>query len=285
MKKLFAVLVVLCFATASFAQWGTDGVKIYNTNTGNVLIGDGATFSQTSTNIGFGKMHMKTSGTASFFAETSKAAAVTGAYAQFRLISGVTGHIFNNVVRYGNTSGVATYEMLQSLYDPAALSGAGQWCEFLYFRFSDHKFEFRDGITDAWFKNYGKVYFNNGPNGPNAADAGQVGIGTTAIAAGVKLQVGGKVKCQEVEVAVTPWPDHVFKTGYSLLPLNEVESFINANNHLPGVPSEEEVAKNGVNVGTMNATLLQKIEELTLYMIDLKKENDALKTRVSNLEK
>jgi hypothetical protein len=150
---------------------------------------------------------------------------------------------------------------------------------FLYVNLNTTKFEMRSGIGTAEFLNVGPVLFNN------QGGVGAVGIGTTAIATGVKLQVGGKVKCQEVEVAVTPWPDHVFKAGYDLMSLNEVEAFINANSHLPGVPSEAEVASNGVSVGKMNATLLQKVEELTLYMIDLKKENDALKARVSNLEK
>jgi hypothetical protein len=284
MKKIFAILVVFCFASASFAQleWGTDGVKIFNKNTGNVLVGDGATFSQTSANIGFGKMHMKTATNASLFLESSKAGAINGAYGQFRLVSGTTGHIFNNVLRYGNSTGIATYEMLQSLYDP---SGAGKWCEFLYFRYSDHKFEFRDGITDAAFYNYGKVYFNNGPSGPGAADAGQVGIGTTNIPAGIKLAVGGKVACKEVEVTLSYFPDYVFASDYKLRSLYDVENFIKANNHLPDVPSASEVTSNGLNLGDMNATLLQKVEELTLYMIQLQKENDALKVRVGNLEK
>jgi hypothetical protein len=80
-------------------------------------------------------------------------------------------------------------------------------------------------------------------------------------------------------------PDFVFNSDYKLKSLYEVENFINLNKHLPDVPSEKEVTANGLNLGDMNATLLQKVEELTLYMIDLKKENDALKSRVSNLEK
>jgi hypothetical protein len=118
---------------------------------------------------------------------------------------------------------------------------------------------------------------------------GNVGIGTTNPVA--KLSVNGtgtfngKVKCTEVEVLLAAWPDYVFESGYNLRPLSEVENFINLNKHLPDVPKAETVVANGANLGQMNATLLQKVEELTLYMIQLKKDNDALKARVANLEK
>lgn len=295
MKKIFALIFMACFVSFTYAQqWGTDGNKIFNLNSDNVLVGTGTTYSQTNPTISLGKFHVKAPTNASIFAESSQAGGINGAYAQFRLMSNATGganpngHMFNNVIRYWTAT--SSYEMLQSLYDPAGNGGAGKWCEFLYFKFADHKFEFRNGITDAEFQNAGKIYFNNNSGGTFGTTSGAVGIGVTAIASGVKLQVGGnayvdgKIKCKEVEVALTTWPDVVFKPGYNLLPLNEVESFINVNKHLPGVPSEEEVVKNGVNVGDMNATLLQKIEELTLYMIDLKKENDALKSRVNTLE-
>jgi hypothetical protein len=118
---------------------------------------------------------------------------------------------------------------------------------------------------------------------------GNVGIGTSNPLA--KLSVNGtgtfngKVKCTEVEVLLAAWPDFVFESGYNLRPLSEVENFINTNKHLPDVPSADEVITNGASLGQMNSTLLQKVEELTLYMIQLQKENDALKVRVSNLEK
>ena len=67
-----------------------------------------------------------------------------------------------------------------------------------------------------------------------------------------------------------------FEDKYKLSPLNEVEKFIKRNGHLPGIPSAAEVEKEGVELGSMDAKLLQKIEELTLYMIELKKENDRI---------
>ena len=81
------------------------------------------------------------------------------------------------------------------------------------------------------------------------------------------------------------WSDKVFESGYALKPLNEVEQFIRANKHLPGVPSAEAMVTEGVEATRLNAKLLEKIEELTLYMIDLKKESQAKNARIETLEK
>ncbi|MBC8231755.1 hypothetical protein H8E77_19570 [bacterium] len=111
---------------------------------------------------------------------------------------------------------------------------------------------------------------------------GNVGIGTTNPQS--KLAVNGTITAKEVIVTLDGWPDFVFEDDYKPTPISELEQSIKKNKHLPGIPSAKEVAANGVNVGEMQAKLLQKIEELTLYMIDLKKENEMLKKRVSSLE-
>lgn len=100
---------------------------------------------------------------------------------------------------------------------------------------------------------------------------GNVGIGTNNPS--VKLAVNGDIKAKRVKVTTTDWPDYVFHPSYQLPGLMEIADFINAHQHLPGVPSQEEVAREGsVDVGAMNEILLKKIEELTLYMIDLKRK-------------
>jgi hypothetical protein len=106
--------------------------------------------------------------------------------------------------------------------------------------------------------------------------AGNLGIGTANPTE--KLAVNGNIKCKQVEVSLTGWSDFVFEDDYPLMPLAEVDAFIKANNHLPGVPSADEVITNGANLGEMDAILLKKIEELTLYVIELKKENEELKS-------
>ncbi len=80
--------------------------------------------------------------------------------------------------------------------------------------------------------------------------------------------------------AMTSWPDYVFKKEYKLMPLEELETYINKNNHLPNIPSAEEVSKKGVNVYDMNKALLEKVEEMSLYIIELKKELDEVKLKV-----
>jgi len=80
------------------------------------------------------------------------------------------------------------------------------------------------------------------------------------------------VLAKQIQVKTSVWADYVFNKDYKLRPLQEVEAYISANNHLPEVPSESEVVKDGINVSEMNATLLKKVEELTLYMIQQQKE-------------
>ncbi|KDN54717.1 coiled-coil domain-containing protein [Flavobacterium seoulense] len=92
-----------------------------------------------------------------------------------------------------------------------------------------------------------------------------------------KLDVNGTIHSKEVKVDMTGWSDFVFKKEYTLPTLEEVEKQINEKGHLSNIPSEEEVLKNGINLGEMNAKLLQKIEELTLYVIEMKKQNDTMK--------
>ena len=108
--------------------------------------------------------------------------------------------------------------------------------------------------------------------------AGSVGIGT-ADPGSYKLAVEGRIGAREIEVKQGSWADFVFDEDYELPSLKEVENFISRNKHLPGIPSEKEVLANGINLGNMDALLLQKIEELTLYIIELEKEMTELKRR------
>jgi len=111
--------------------------------------------------------------------------------------------------------------------------------------------------------------------------SGNVGIGTTNPT--YRLCVNGTVRAKEI-IVDTGWSDFVFEDDYRLPPLKEVEQFIKEKRHLPGIPTETEVKEKGVSVGDMSSKLLQKIEELTLYVIDLKKENGSLKAQLSAVQ-
>ncbi len=112
-------------------------------------------------------------------------------------------------------------------------------------------------------------------NEGGASFKGNVGIGTDNPT--YKLSVLGNIRATEV-VVETGWADYVFNNKYKLKPLNEVEEFIKQNNHLPGIPSAAEVEKNGLHLGDTQKKMMEKIEELTLYIIQLNK-------RIKELEK
>jgi hypothetical protein len=120
---------------------------------------------------------------------------------------------------------------------------------------------------------------------------GNVAIGTTD-PQGYKLAVNGTIHTKEVKVDLTGWPDYVFKPTYKFPSLTEVKTYIDQNQHLPDMPSEVEVAKNGINLGEMNKLLTKKIAELTLYLIEKDKEvreqqkkSEQKETRIAALEK
>lgn len=117
----------------------------------------------------------------------------------------------------------------------------------------------------------------------NAYFKGNMGIGT-AINSAYMLSVNGKIRAKEIKVEAD-WSDFVFEDDYNLRSLKEVESFIKENKHLPDVPSEKEVTENGVDLGAMQSTLLQKIEELTLYVIEQDKRIEKLEQENAELKK
>jgi hypothetical protein len=112
-------------------------------------------------------------------------------------------------------------------------------------------------------------------------DGGTVRIGSAAVPSGYKFAINGKMICEELKVklANTGWPDYVFDKEYKLPSLTQVEKFIEQNKHLPNIPSAAEVEKNGIEVGDMQKRVMEKIEELTLYIIELKKDIELLKLK------
>jgi hypothetical protein len=113
--------------------------------------------------------------------------------------------------------------------------------------------------------------------------SGNVGIGTPNSGT-YKLAVNGTIRAKEVKVE-TNWSDFVFEDNYKLPTLDKVESFIKENKHLPDVPSAKQVEEEGLSMSQMMAKQMQKIEELTLYLIEMKKENEYQSKKIAVLEK
>lgn len=113
------------------------------------------------------------------------------------------------------------------------------------------------------------------------AEDGNPSVGGLRMDANGNMECHGTFRAVEVKINAQWWSDFVFDDDYKLMTLGQVESFINQYKHLPNVPSEKQVLEEGINVADMQAIQQQKIEELTLYLIQLKKELDALKAEVT----
>ncbi|MBI9066005.1 MAG: shufflon system plasmid conjugative transfer pilus tip adhesin PilV, partial [Salinivirgaceae bacterium] len=154
-------------------------------------------------------------------------------------------------------------------------------------------------MSDAtWIRTYNnKSFYHNtgymrtdgifqvGPDGNRflVSANGSVGIGTISASTEFKLSVKGKIRAEEIKV-YTDWADYVFAPNFNLKTLDQVDSYIKENKHLPDVPSEADVLENGVELGEMNKILLQKIEELTLYMIEQNSQIKEMQIEISKLK-
>jgi hypothetical protein len=144
-----------------------------------------------------------------------------------------------------------------------------------------------------------ETFTNGGSNGNKVLirDDGNVGIGQDLTRDSLLdnwiLTVRGGIACEDLlYVAPGDWPDYVFAEDYKLMPLEVLQTEINKNGHLPGIPSAAETGEEGVRVGVMQSKLLEKVEELTLYIIDintqlqeLKSENEKLSDEIKDMKK
>lgn len=226
----------------------------------------------------------------------------------------IGGDNFITLGDYTNTSGVkgilfTGYRDIQANYFGASIEATPSWtcCS---------------GYPNGGYAGIKEVDLNFNMRGKTTAMKisydGNIGIGNTTPLA--KLDVSGNIYCRNTlfigtpDAATTPiqiggyalavtgtaifnkakvksygtWPDYVFDENYTLLPLASLEIYLRKNKHLPGVPTAEKVAKEGIDLGDNQAVLLQKIEELTLYMLEinkkveaLSKENEILKKKIS----
>ncbi len=148
-------------------------------------------------------------------------------------------------------------------------SGYGNDSSFCIFTYNNRDLHFRTGSGNV-------TIFT-----PGDTEA-KVGIGTTN--PNRKLDVNGTIGAKEIIVTETGWSDFVFEEDYELMPLKDLEKSIRENKKLPDIPSEKEVRENGVSLGEMQAKLLQKIEELTLYVIEQHKLLESQKIQISQIK-
>ncbi len=162
------------------------------------------------------------------------------------------------------------------------------------------RIHYSDNLDHAFIDYKDNLFFRTDPNATTCTTPlilqgnGAVAIGLTSweygndgsqyvVPTGFDLAVGGKMIAEEVVIKLqSNWPDYVFKSDYNLKPLEEVQSFINRNGHLPGIPSATEVEETGIEVGEMNILLLEKVEELTLYIIEQEERIKALEEQMED---
>ena len=143
-----------------------------------------------------------------------------------------------------------------------------------------------NGSTKLSVNSNGSVSVGSTSSGPanGMYISGSVGIGTTGTH-DYKLAIAGKMIAEEVVVKLQAnWPDYVFDESYELKSLAEVEQFIKEHKHLPNIPSAKEVEENGISVGKINTVLMEKVEELTLYILQLNQTIDSQNERIKILE-
>lgn len=175
-----------------------------------------------------------------------------------------------------NSPGIVALSNDDFIYDGEYLNHYG----FGFHHYSASALNGRNAYISGYF---GIDFFTRGGHRLRIENNGNVGIGTITPTA--KLSVKGRIHAEEVKVDLNvPGPDFVFESDYVLKSLDEIDTYIKTHKHLPDVPSALEMKENGIKLSEMNMLLLQKVEELTLHMIQMKKDNEDLIKRVSQLE-
>jgi len=186
-----------------------------------------------------------------------------------------------------------------SFSEPAALNTASNGDKIILYDATTASYDARIGVGSRgnfWMKSFGYVGSNEGSFewyvGTNNTAPQMVLSASGALSIGTSnpytymLAVNGSAIATSVTVkANTNWPDYVFKKDYRLPQLSDVKAYLDKNHHLSEIPSEQEIIKDGQNLGEMNKLLLKKVEELTLYIIETRDKQEKQNAKVDELEK
>jgi len=252
-KTLLSITLLFATSIIAHAQWTPSGNDIYNSNTGNVGIGT----------------------------STPKAILDMGKPLNPGQVSTILARLLEGYGAGGGTYlGTVGYntQLSGTITDVTDVKSFA--IEHSFYGATNSSINFlRGGGTIG-----GSISFNTNDNTEKMRILynGNVGIGI--LHPQNKLDVNGTIHSKAVLIDLNGWADYVFKPSYQLRPLTEVKAYIDQNQHLPDIPSEQEIAKNGLNVGEMNKLLMKKVEELTLYLIEKDKQINELQRRVSSLE-
>jgi hypothetical protein len=252
MKKL--LVIISFFAPTSFiwSQWTTSGTNIFNTNTGNVGIG--------TTTPGVPLEIRKDQNSETVVNITNNFAGLN-AIARYQLTT-------------ATPNSYALHQLQNSSGAPSYLFATGPAVTASFYRSPEFYFQNSTGASTIF-----KV---------NTA-TGFVTVGNiTSTPGAYKLYVETGILTEKVKIALKSgvnWADYVFEPKYKLKPLAELATFIKQNKHLPGIPSAEDIVKDGgIDVNQMFAKQMEKIEELTLHLIEMNKRLNLLEKENKNLK-